>query len=228
MTERRRIEAVYRKYAASDRCRRRWASAPGQFYMLDRRWEATATLLRRLAFDPARARVLDVGASGGTEIGRFVEIGCRPESIVCADLMVDAASRGRRSHPRVPFLAADAARLPFLDGQFDLVHQSVMASSVIDPGTRAAIAAEMLRVTRPGGVIVWYDVRYRNPFNRETRPITRRDLFDWFGGCRGEIVSITLIPPLARVLAGVSRPLCGLLERLPLLRSHLLAVLVKP
>jgi hypothetical protein len=39
---------------------------------------------------------------------------------------------------------------------------------------------------------------------------------------------VTLIPPLARVLAARSWMLCELLETIPLLRTHELAVLVKP
>ena len=228
MTERARIEATYREYAGSDRYRKRWAPTPGQRYMLDRRWAVTADLLSRIPIDRAGARVLDLGASLGDEVHRFVDLGFRPESLVCLDLILRSVAGGRRAHPAVPFLSADAARLPFRDGQFDLVNQSVMASSVLDPGQRASIAAEMLRVTRRGGVVVWYDVRYPNPFNRMTRPITHRDLRRWFADCRGTIVSITLIPQIARLLGPLSTAACRTLERLPLLRSHLLAVLVKP
>jgi SAM-dependent methyltransferase len=228
VSERTRIERIYRQYAGSGRFEGRWASGPGQTHMLDRQWSATARLLRRAGFDPAGARVLDIGASQGQEVRRFLEIGCRPERVVCLDLMLEIMVQGRRAHPTVPFVAADALRLPFGDARFDLVHQSVMVSSAVDRQRRAGIAAEMLRVTRRGGFIVWYDVRYLNPFNPNTRPIGRRDLRRWFPDCRGEIVSLTLIPPVARLLGPVSTSLCDALERIPPLRSHLLAVLVKP
>ncbi len=144
---------------------------------------------------------------------------------MCLDLLLDRAIHGKREHPATPFLCADGTQLPFRDGQFDLVHQAVMASSVPSWLARRAIAREMVRVTRPGGLLVWYDVRYPNPLNRRIRPISRRDLQDWFGNSQSWIRSITLIPPLARWLAPLSLKLCRLLEALPFLRSHLLAVI---
>lgn len=228
MSERERIEAVYRGYHAGDRYRKRWAPGPGQRLMLDGRWAATAALLARFPIDRARARVLDVGSSAGYEVPRFVDLGFRPESIVCLDLLRQSAAGGRRAHPTVSFVAADGAGLPFRDDQFDLVNQSVVASSAVDVAIRARIAEEMLRVATPGGLVLWYDVRYPSPLNPAIRPIPRRHLRRWFAGCRGEIASITLLPPLARLLAPYSVPLCRILERIPVLRSHYLAVFVKP
>ena len=56
-------------------------------------------------------------------------------------------------------MCANAAELPFPDGEFDLVTHFTCLSSVLDPGLRAAIAAEMWRVVRPGGVVLSFDMR---------------------------------------------------------------------
>jgi demethylmenaquinone methyltransferase/2-methoxy-6-polyprenyl-1,4-benzoquinol methylase len=60
----------------------------------------------------------------------------------------------RAGHARrgdLPFTAADAMRLPFADGSFDVVTMSFGLRNVADPDVALA---ELLRVTRPGGRLV--------------------------------------------------------------------------
>ena len=94
---------------------------------------------------------------------------------------------------------------------------------------RRRAAAEMLRVVRPGGVILWYDVRHPNPRNRDLVPIGRREIRAVFPGCEIDFATATLLPPLARRLAPLSPVACRLLEALvPPLRSHLAALIRRP
>ncbi len=224
-TDRDRVTRAYDHYAGSDRIRRKWSPGPGQNFLLDQKWRVIETVLHRAGFKGDDARILNVGAGEGSEMHRFVAIGCRPRSVVCLDLLSDRMIEGRKRDGSIPFVVGDGSSLPFRDEQFDLTYQSVMASSVHALEVRRRIALEMIRVTRRGGLIVWYDTRYPNPWNAETRPITRRQLRAWFQGCEGKIRSLTLIPPVARLLAPVSVGLCKVLEAIPLFRSHLLAVL---
>ena len=225
MEERERIAKVYRRYARDERFRNKWRPGVGQSQILDRKWEVIRAALNRVDFRAAGARVIDIGAGSANELERLKDLGCLDTSIVLLDLLLERTTRAAQLHPTIPFVVGNAACLPFADEQFDLSYQSVMASSVLSLDIRKAIAREMVRVTRRGGLILWYDVRYRNPFNAETRPISRTQIRMWFSDCEGEILSLTLIPPIARVIAGWSRRACRLLEALPPLRSHLLAVL---
>jgi len=102
--------------------------------------------------------------------------------------------------------------------------QFTLFSSILDPALRRRIAAEMLRVARPDATLVWYDMRYPNPWNREVQPIRRAELSELFPGVAFRVSSVTLLPPLARALAPLSPGLCRALQALPLLRSHYLAV----
>ena len=223
--ERKRIAEVYRRYARDKRYRNKWGPGEGQSQILDRKWEVIRAALNRVDFKAAGARVVDIGAGSANELARLEDLGCSGTSIVFLDLLLERTAAAAQFHPSIPFVVGNAACLPFADEQFDLSYQSVMASSVLSLAMRKAIAREMVRVTRRGGLILWYDVRYRNPFNPETRPISRAQIRVWFSDCEGEIISLTLIPPIARVIAGWSRKACRLLEALPPLRSHLLAVL---
>jgi demethylmenaquinone methyltransferase/2-methoxy-6-polyprenyl-1,4-benzoquinol methylase len=61
------------------------------------------------------------------------------------------AGRANRQRRRVPFVAGDATRLPFRDGQFDAVVISFGLRNV--SGVPEALR-EMARVVRPGGRLV--------------------------------------------------------------------------
>ncbi|MCF6524459.1 demethylmenaquinone methyltransferase [Streptomyces sp. JJ36] len=93
-------------------------------------------------------RVLDLAAGTGTSSLPFTGAGAY--TVPC-DFSTGMLAEGRRRHPRLPFTAGDATRLPFRDGVFDAVTISFGLRNVQD--TDAALA-ETLRVTRPGGRVV--------------------------------------------------------------------------
>jgi hypothetical protein len=35
------------------------------------------------------------------------------------------------------------------------------------------VARSMIRVLRPGGAVIWYDIRYPNPWNHHLRALTK-------------------------------------------------------
>jgi SAM-dependent methyltransferase len=127
---------------------------------------------------------------------------------------------GSRAEARLALASADS--LPFVDDRFDVVCQLTMMSSVLDPGMRGCIAAEMLRVLRPGGLVLWYDFTV-NPFNPDVAGIRPAELRELFRGTVMRWQRVTLAPPLARLLAPHSWMICEALERLPWLRTHVLA-----
>jgi SAM-dependent methyltransferase len=59
----------------------------------------------------------------------------------------------RRSLPKASFEVASATGLPFVDGQFDVAVSGLVLNFVPQP---EAAAAEMVRVTRPGGTVAVY------------------------------------------------------------------------
>lgn len=52
------------------------------------------------------------------------------------------------------FRSADACALPFADGSFDALYSAHMIYHIDDPAAQEVALAEMLRVVRPGGVVV--------------------------------------------------------------------------
>jgi len=103
-------------------------------------------------------KLLDVGAGSGTVTAGLARH-IRPGGHVTATDLSEAilarardlmAARGDVDMDRVVFQAADAYRLPFPDGAFDVTHCHQVLAHLRDP---AAALREMLRVTRPGGVV---------------------------------------------------------------------------
>ena len=116
--------------------------------------------------------------------------------------------------------------LPHDDASFDLVLGFTLLSSVIDPAAQLRVAAEMLRVTKPGGLIAIYDF-WTNPFNRDVKALRRDGLRALFPGRRIDFFGTTLAPPLTRLLAGAPGGwlACSLLEVIPFLRTHYVAAI---
>jgi 2-polyprenyl-3-methyl-5-hydroxy-6-metoxy-1,4-benzoquinol methylase len=88
--------------------------------------------------------VLDVGCGEGILTEQWAE---RFERVVGVDLDDPALRREweRRGRPNLEFRSADAASLPFADGEFDLVCGVEMLEHLPDP---SAALAEMVRVAR--------------------------------------------------------------------------------
>ena len=89
------------------------------------------------------------------------------------------------------------------------------------------MAEEIERVLAPGGVLLWYDFAFNNPRNPHVRKVTAGELRTLFPNLQGRIASVTLAPPIARAVAGVSWRLAMALSRVPWLQTHFLAVLRK-
>ncbi len=195
---------------------------PAAAYLTARRDADIRALLRDLGFiDLAGVRVLDVGCGDGGLLARFVEWGAAPERVAGVDLSETRVARARERVPGAWTGLADATALPFPDGVFDLVTMCTLLSSIVDQDQRAAALREASRVLRPGGWLVVYDFPW-NPLNREVRPVRLDEVRRTLPGRTLTVRRVTLAPPIARLLAGRAPALCGILERLPLLRSHLL------
>jgi SAM-dependent methyltransferase len=188
----------------------------------------------------ADARILDVGCGSGQLLVDFETWGAARGNLAGIDLIPDRVERagtrlcgerdasGSLVAPGAEIVAGDASSLPWPDESFDLVCQSMVFSSILDDGMRAAVAGEMARVLAPGGAVVWYDFCVDNPGNRNIRGIRARRITALFPGFRLRGRRVTLLRPLSRHLTPRSRLAAELLHELRVLNTHLIALLERP
>jgi len=172
--------------------------------------------------------VLEVGSGSGGELAWLRELGAAASNLIGIDILPDRVAAASRAHPELTFLQGNAEHLEFADGEFDLVMAITVFSSIFDLTMARSVASEILRVLRPGGALLWYDVRYDSLSNRNVRAVTAARVRELFPSLRGELTTVTLLPPLARRLGVLTPGAYPVLSRVPALRSHLLGLLRKP
>jgi len=170
--------------------------------------------------------LLEIGCGRGVWLREFVKWGASPEMVHGIDLLADRIADARRLCPaEMTLRCGNAAQLDYPDGRFDLVWQSMLFTSVLDADLRRTIAREMVRVLRPGGLILWYDYHVNNPRNRDVRGVPRREIQQLFRDCDLELERLTLAAPLARWLASRSHIGMGIARAVPWLTTHYLGVI---
>jgi demethylmenaquinone methyltransferase/2-methoxy-6-polyprenyl-1,4-benzoquinol methylase len=95
-------------------------------------------------------RVLDVAAGTGVSTAELAKSGA---NAVASDFSIGMLRAGKKRGDRkhLPFVAADALRLPFADASFDAVTISFGLRNIVDV---PAALAEFARVTKHGGRLV--------------------------------------------------------------------------
>jgi SAM-dependent methyltransferase len=189
-------------------------------------------LLRHVGGDTAQLstlRLLEVGCGTGGNLLELLRLGLAPQNLSGVELLPERHQTARGLLPApVQLFWGDALELDWPPGHFDLVLQSTVFSSLLDDRYQQRLADQMWHWLKPGGAIIWYDFTVNNPHNPDVRgvPLQRvRTLFP-----QGEFQSqrLTLAPPLARWAVKLHPAAYTALNVLPLLRTHLLAWIVKP
>lgn len=112
--------------------------------------EGALEFLQRLPLQPGM-RMLDVACGAGQIAIPAARMGVRVTGIDLAPNLVEQAQqRAQAAGVRVEFEQGDAEALPYPDGAFDIVVSLIGAMFAPRP---ALVAAELLRVCRPGGQI---------------------------------------------------------------------------
>jgi len=185
----------------------------------------TGELLRAHHLLPLTGRrILDVGSGYGAELARMTAFGAEPELLTGIDLIEERVKQAKLAFPTLRFEVGNADQLPFPDGAFDLLMAFTLFSSILDEGMTSRVASEMSRTLKAGGAILWYDLRFRSP-NQAVRPISPATLARLFPDRQATLVTLTVLPPIARRLWRLTPILYPMLAGLEALRSHYLGIL---
>jgi ubiquinone/menaquinone biosynthesis C-methylase UbiE len=202
---------------------------PASLFMLQRREQEIINTLRLNGITSLQdKKILDIGCGTGAELRNFIGYGAKPENLCGIDLLPERIETSKRISPNIDVRCDDASSLPYEDKCFDIVMQFTVFTSILDGDMKTNIAAEMLRVLKTNGMILWYDYHMNNPRNPDVRGIKKKEIRKLFPCCAIHLTRITLAPPLGRVVAPHSSLAYYLLERVPFLQTHYLGVIKKP
>ncbi len=96
----------------------------------------------------AGIKILDLAAGTGSSSAPLADAGA---DVIATDFSEGMLAVGRKAHPNLEFMKADALNLPFQDGKFDLVTISFGLRNTNDADKALR---EALRVTKKGGRLV--------------------------------------------------------------------------
>jgi SAM-dependent methyltransferase len=214
----------------------RWQSNakahPADEIMFDSRLRNYDDLFSRMALTPlGERRLLDAGCANG----KWLEICChrwgaRQTHCFGNDEREDRWRDWRQTNPgtEITFVLKPTHELDLAPHSFDIVHQSMMLSSIVETEKRTRTAEALWRLLRPNGILISYDF-WLNPLNPGAVGIHWAELQRLFPhGGNVYARSLTLAPPLGRKLMMLRKPALLALEKLRFLNSHLLVALKRP
>jgi len=204
---------------------------PAVLAAMQERQRALTALFRELGWlDLSDRRLLEVGCGGGWNLLDLLRLGFRPENLAGIELQEERVETARSHLPgSVQLHAGDALAIAdtLPAEHYDIVMQATVFSSLLDDGFQERLAAVMWRRVKPGGGILWYDFTVNNPGNRDVRGVPLKRVRELFPEGRIRARRVTLAPPLARRAVRLHPALYGVLNTVPLLRTHILAWIQK-
>lgn len=172
---------------------------------------------------PEKIELLEVGAGAGSNLSFFKNLEIVDKNIYANELLEDRAAELKNNFPDIHTLPGDALQLSFKN-KFDIVFQSTVFTSILDSDLKKQFADKLWSMTKPNGIILWYDFMYNNPKNKSVKGINRSEIKLLFNDSKKiEFFKVTLAPPIGRRFQN----LYALLNGFSFLRTHVIAVIYK-
>jgi ubiquinone/menaquinone biosynthesis C-methylase UbiE len=197
---------------------------PGNQAIFLERTARLQSLLQSAGISLEGRSVLEVGCGTGRSTTLLETLGVEKADLWGVDLFSRPLRLFRSHHPEVHLSQQDGAHLAFGPRSFDVVVLFTVMSSIKDEGMRRRVVAETARVLKPEGLVLWYELRFRNPRNPDVMGLDRASVTDLFSDFDCRFQSATLLPPVARRLGPLARSLYRWLVAIPWLRSHYVGV----
>src|SRR5262249_25669289 len=193
---------------------------------------AMVRALRWTKADPKMTRVLDVGCGEGGSLWLLQRLGFEPANLFGVDIQEQRIRMAKARNPVVTYECMDATRLAFDDEAFDLAMESTMFLQMTDDEIAGRIASEMLRVTKPEGLLLLSDWRNAKPGSKEFRAESKRRIADLYSvGTQTKVVKTfrgPLIPPIGRFFSKHLPSGYFIVQALfPVLVGHMITILRK-
>ena len=142
-------------------------------------WLERRAVSKALRDVPCGARVLDVPCGTGRVTKWLLDAGYKVVGADISDAMMKHAKAKLDGNPNLEgFCQADAAAMPFADGQFDAI-TSIRFSNHVPPDVRLRILAEMRRVSRGPIIISYCNPNTVSALKRRLKALIRKPRAPW-------------------------------------------------
>jgi len=166
--------------------------------------------------------MLEIGAGSGDNLFFFNRAGIFLKDIFANELVLERIEWLGKHFHKENIIPGNILTVN-IDRKFDIIFQSTVFSSVLQPNDRKAIADRMKQLLAPDGVILWYDFTFNNPKNKQVVGISKKEIKTLFSDARNIIFKrATLAPPIGRRV-GEGYNFFNTL--FPFFRTHLVALI---
>lgn len=147
-----------------------YAGQPPDFFMAVKMHHMMSTIRHHFGSSEG-LQLLDVGSGIGRAAAFLSELRCEIHGIDTSEKMIEIS---QKNNPQGSYQLYDGTTFPFPEQSFDVAF-AICVFHHVDRFRRLSLAAEMLRVLRPGGLFLIYE---HNPWNPLTRLTVFRCPFD--------------------------------------------------
>ena len=148
--------------------------------------------------------ILDVGCGSGGSLLNMLRLGFNSNNMFGIDILKERINDAKTRFQNINFIHGNATSMDFSDSEFDIVMESTMFVQITDSELASNIAAEMMRVLKPGGYLILVDWRYSKPGGKYKAFSKKRMIGLFMEGNRAKLVKISngaLVPPVGRFLS---------------------------
>lgn len=219
--EKDRINVVYEHYLKNKSFKRKWSADNygNKVINIELRRSIIQNFIKNRIITKNK-NILDIGCASGNKINFLIQLGFNKNLIFGIDIRDQSINEAKKNFSSSHFFNMDARQLLFEDNKFDFVNIFTLLSSIKSKKNRQKVCNEIFRVLKPNGNIIYYDLRYRNPFNKNVYPIYKKDIKSLFYDRKISMKTITLLPPLARSLGRATNYIYPLLSKIKFLKTH--------
>ena len=173
-----------------------------------------------------RNEILDFGCGEGFIMEQLVNWGADRNQLTGVDISEKRIKKAKSRFESLRFLHVKD-KIPVSDDKFTIIVISTVFSSIIGNSNRLFWAQEIDRVLKEGGVIIFYDMKVNNPFNFNTKKISKKELKLLFNNYSIKTKSLTVLPQLSRTISLISPKIYPLLTKLSFLHTHYISELTR-
>tara|TARA_B100000900_G_scaffold116311_1_gene97923 strand:- start:1895 stop:2593 length:699 start_codon:yes stop_codon:yes gene_type:complete len=226
--EQSRINKVYKNYLLNEENSKKWSSQNyGNSLIENEKLKLIQKVLEPLDLLNKTESILDIGCANGNTISLIKKIGFVESIIWGVDLRENRLNDAKILYPKSNFKCMDARYLSFRNNSFDIISIFTVFSSILRKVDRIKVATQIDRVLKPKGIVIFYDIRYRNPFNYNVIGIKYPEVDELFPRYKKRIKPVTLLPPFSRMIGRKSKFLYNWFSKISFLRTHYLGIMTK-